>query len=149
MITSTGEALFWENGTAVEDKLKVLSRTYPLAVAGSTLSYEFNSHRAKFTMIFRTLESVSSPVSNAESDPTAFTTEIYYNRELYYPQGMNIEISDEPMFTYKCPADDDNRGVVELVQTTGGKRDVTVTITPCHLSNKHLCSCPFKGDNEN
>ena len=95
-------------------------------------------------MVFRTLETVST----SDCDLTAYTTEIYYNRELYYPQGMNIEISDEYMFTYRCPADDDNRGVVELVQTADGKRDVTVTITPCLVTNEHLCSCPYKIGNQ-
>ena len=109
------------------------------------MSEEFQSPFAKFTLIVQTLETVSTPTLNTDAESTAFTTEIYYNRQLYYPQGMNIEISDDDMFTYECPADDDNRGVVKLVQTTGGKRDVTVTITPCHISNKLTCSCPFKG----
>ena len=116
-------------------------------MAGNTLSYEFNSRRAKFTLVFQSVETVSSSntKTNADNDTTAFTTEIYYNRQLYYPQGMNIEISEDSMFTYKCPTDDDIRSVVELVQREDGKRDITVSITPCHLSNNHRCSCPFKG----
>ena len=116
-------------------------------MAGNTLSYEFNSRRAKFTLVFQSVETVSSSntKTNANNDTTAFTTEIYYNRQLYYPQGMNIEISEDSMFTYKCPTDDDIRSVVELVQHEDGKRDITVSITPCHLSNNHRCSCPFKG----
>lgn len=63
------------SGGRGEIKLNDTSRTYPQAVAGRTKEYRFNKDTHLFTL-------------NYEVDAcTNYTTEIYFNKELHYPNG--------------------------------------------------------------
>ena len=83
-ITTTGsdtEGFWYANGTLQEEKVKALSRTYFQAVQGKPISMKFDNGE-----FFGTFE-LDSKIK--------YPTEIYINRNFYYPNGFLIDISKE------------------------------------------------------
>ena len=83
-ITTTGsdtEGLWYSNGTLQSNKVMALSRTYFQAVQGKPLSIEFNNGT------FQGCYELNSTIK--------YPTEIYFNKELYYPNGFQISVSRE------------------------------------------------------
>lgn len=82
---SSTEALYYANGTVSEQKLNVLSRTYPMATAGILNSYNFDTVTSRFQMNYNITESIKG------------TTDIYFNHELHYPHGALVTINGAPV----------------------------------------------------
>jgi hypothetical protein len=146
--TPEGEALFYTNGTACESKLRALSRTYPRAVAGTTVNFVFDTETAVFTLSYIPLAEISA------SELDALTTEIYFNAQLFYPTGANVElivsstdkyeVDYDSYFSVTCSAVVDGGGIIKILQTSSlpptASISVEVTVLPCE--NKQLqCLC--------
>lgn len=155
-ITPIGESLYTEDGSVSEHKLRILSRTYPMAIAGSDPEYSFNILNGEFSMSY-------TPLSTVESvSLVGRTTEIYVNQQLFYPNGVNVELSDsvENVLSIQCPEKDSN--ILTLIQsdsadaksksysifqkiadyipwTSASAKDFTVKISPCGRLEK--CTC--------
>lgn len=146
--TPLGESLYDSDGEVCQNKLAVLSRTYPQAVAGTLHNYAFNSHTAAFTMSYTPLADLPSGRDGSE----ASTSEVYFNRELFYPHGVKVEITGaaSSVLSVQCPSLlDRGSDVLRLVQTESLSGDaandgqVTVTVSKCSAaaSSKGDCTC--------
>jgi hypothetical protein len=134
-----GESLYNEDGSVVAHKLRILSRTYPQAVAGTITSYHFDPITGAFTMNWGLLSDV--PDATGQSA----TTEIYFNRELYYPHGAHVTITDDATGTANTQTQlhcTHASNIASVIQTTGAVQgnNVTVRIIPC-LPLSEDCSC--------
>ena len=121
--TPSGESLYTNEGDVCMDKLRILSRTYPMAVAGAIGSYDFHLRNAEFNLIYHTA---------ADDDETARTTVIYYNRDVHYPYGVKIETSSAATIT--CDG-----MYANIVHEKGQAIDMTVLMKPCHVAEQ--CAC--------
>lgn len=125
------------DGTVVESKLRVLSRTFPQFTAGTLKNFKFDTATAHFAMTYVPLVTLSA------ADKESRTTVIYYNQELHYQnRGVHVEVklSDasvvaEDVFTVRCSA----ANQVSIVQTAVFEGETTVTLTRC-LTEKCTCS---------
>ncbi len=141
--TPLGESLYDEDGSVCTDKLTVLSRTYPQAVAGTDLSYEFNSRTAAFTLSFVPRAAVS-----ASDDAESLTSTVYFNRELFYPHGVKVALSGaaNSAFSVQCPTVREPDSVVRLLQTASLSTEavgvpVAVALTRCLSAAEEGCTC--------
>ena len=127
------------------DKLRVLSRTYPTAVAGSIVNYSFHSETARFTLTY----SVSP---SASSDPAATTTVIFVNRELFYKQGLRVAVQVQSegvgggegvQVQVQCPskADSSIKLQHQATASSSSSASVQVTITKCMSLLGETCTC--------
>ena len=132
----SGESLYYNNGTVVIEKLKVLSRTYPQIIAGSNLNYHFNPITSKFTMSFHPLEVINGlNVLNTQSI-------IYFNRELYYNHGIQVTFEsqeDEKLFNVSCYLED--AFLLTQISPVASDKVITITATPCELRDQSHCPC--------
>ena len=159
--TPVGEALYNNDGTVVQDKLLVLSRTYPMAVAGNIIAYSFyaeaprlpndhdiNRRNGHFELTYQPW------LSAASADLTSRTTEIYYNSELYYPYGVHVsfDISESnqpyvPVVNANIEVICHSESMILVVHTDkptySTSAEVKVTLTPCLEEHKgtYLCTC--------
>eukprot|EP01036_Dinobryon_divergens_P030515 gene30515-39769_t len=143
-----GESLYNEDGSVCTDKLTVLSRTYPQAVAGSISSYSFQSETARFTLTYSI-----TPSSSSSSDSAATTTAIFVNRELFYKQGLLVAVQvqqeggelaqaqaqTQVQVQVQCPGKADN--TVKLLHQAAAPASVQVTITKCMAVLGETCTC--------
>lgn len=127
----------WPNS----DKLKVLSRSYPQAVAGAVEEYSFNSETGRFVMTYSLLSTLP-----ASSLSFAATTEVFVNRELFYKQGLKVKVTGDQasLLEVRCPVHGEN--VVQLVQKgdasdSGLSPSVRVTIDKCFSLLGETCTC--------
>lgn len=116
--TPSGESLYNNDGSVCEDKVRILSRTYPQAVAGLIHEYNFNLRTAEFSLSYT-------------SQPTQGDTVIYYNRQVHYPTGVVVQVTDG--VSVSC---DDN---MYVTLTHDGQMDIAVTLTPC--VSGQACTC--------
>lgn len=85
------EGLFNPDGTLQDNyKLRALVRTYVQAFQGTPISMSFDAYTGNFSTSFYLKSSIQYP------------TEIFYNSQYYYPQGIDIEINSlsTPSITY-------------------------------------------------
>ncbi len=146
--TPVGESLYDENGEIVMDKLRVLSRSYPQIVAGAVQSYHFNMETAKFDLTFTPLASVSLSSGATAKEAEPYTSELYVNREIYYPHGVSVTFSSQAeIFAVQCSS---GSNVIQLVQQSNSdasapSTDVTVSLAPCGLfgdkETSIACTC--------
>ena len=147
---------FQDDGSVCEHKIRILSRTYPQAVAGSLDSYHFDPVTARFTLKYGLLPAAATAAATtavAEVNATApeglpsegRTSIVYFNRDLYYPHGAMVSVTNtgtnvpSTALTVSCAH---NSELIKLVQpATGGEEAVTVAITPCLLVNLAACTC--------
>lgn len=132
------------------DKLTVLSRTYPTAVAGSIVHYSFHSETARFTLTYSV-----SPSASASSDPAATTTVIFVNRELFYKQGLRVAVQVQSegegggegvQVQVQCPSKADSSIKLQHQATASSSSSSTtasvqVTITKCMSLLGETCTC--------
>lgn len=78
-ITGFGYCIFRENGSIDVSLLQTLSRTYPMAVAGTTHNISYTDATKQFVLKYETSE-ISQP------------TDIYLNEKLNYPNGYNVTV---------------------------------------------------------
>lgn len=138
--TPVGESLYNADGTVVDDKLKVLSRTYPQAVAGSNIEYSFDQVSAHFELSYNLLSALPE-------NELASTTVVYFNRQYHYPFGAQIEVTlagGEAPVEVACGKLLDE-GFVYFKQTdvTDSTDPVSITMTPCTLREMSSCTCKF------
>lgn len=142
-ITPEGEGLFNSDGTVHEDKLRVLSRTYPQALAGSDGSYRFDAATANFQMRFALLSTDASGTVEQLSEEQR-TTEVYVNRPLHYPHGLLVEVSGDgaAALQVQCPktADDDLLRIVQQPEPLLEQLQVEVKISKC-VPLLQKCTC--------
>jgi len=74
----TSESFYDENGDLQIKKVRALSRTYAYAVAGTIIDMNFDSSNGIFNLSFNYDKSITQP------------TEIYLNKEFYYPNGYKL-----------------------------------------------------------
>lgn len=156
--TPEGEGMYQEDGNVCQDKLDVLSRTYPHAVAGQLNEFKFHQHTGKFEMNMTPL----STLPQEGVSTLARTTEIYVNIEQTYKNGVNVEVSGSSpaasaVMSVVCPATykkgDMGGAILQLVQSSAavsaeeGDEDssssITVTITNCGSFPADSCTCKF------
>eukprot|EP01031_Cornospumella_fuschlensis_P028006 gene28006-33819_t len=139
--TPQGESLYNEDGTVCDDKLKILSRTYPQAVAGDIVDYKYTTRNGDFKMTFVPLSQDSLGLSSDETK----VTEIYVNKEMTYPSGLDVQVTSDSdvsqVFEVSCPSPvlKTGKNIVRIKQLTGFSAEVTVEIKVCRLTGS--CSC--------
>lgn len=156
-MTPEGETLYNGDGTINEHKLRILSRTYPQAVAGTIQSYNFDIHSANFTLKFTPKSALP------EGDRFSASSIIYFNRELYYQHGVHVSITslpppsssasavesanqqiqqlsllsnDELSFSVTCV----DNNILEIVQLVSLTNDVKIDLMPC-TTRQQDCTC--------
>eukprot|EP01038_Epipyxis_sp_PR26KG_P014384 gene14384-19301_t len=142
--TPQGESLFEADGSVCEDKIKVLSRTYPQAVAGKIVNYSFDRVSSLFHMDYYATTS-TGPSSTSQ------TSEIYFNRDLYYPHGVRVTVNVEDGQTNAidvvCPSiKDSTKGsnIIHLVNSNNVNSSllISVELAKCGLADKSdSCTC--------
>lgn len=132
------------------DKLKVLSRTYPMATAGTLVSYEFNYHTLDFNMEYTPLAVLNNgtPGTANGDDDKAHTTEIFYNKDTFYTNGINVEVTGALATSMKviCPKIiGGSHSIVSIVQTAAiteaDTGNTKVKISACRNPIAALCTC--------
>lgn len=103
---------YYENFTYKSDFIKVLSRTYAQAVAGTTINMRFEPETADFILTYQACAKCGE-------------TEIYLNENLHYEGGFEVSINDKN-FEWLQPQK--NRVHVKATREDGEGKEVTVTI---------------------
>ncbi len=140
--TPEGESLYQGDGTVCLHKLKILSRTYPQATAGTLGPYSFDPLTGHFAMGWTQLPS-SSIANDVTKADVARTTVLYINRELFYSHGANVLITNNvdgsvvDNMTVQCSH---LTNAIQLTQSSLGGGDVTVVVSACHVGSDS-CNC--------
>lgn len=100
------ESLYDGDGRLETAKLKLLSRTYAQAIAGTPVRMDFDSAHATFELEFN-------------ASVTSAPTEIYLNEAMYYPKGYRTEVEPSDCFHMEKHA---NRVLLHLVLAQGNER---------------------------
>lgn len=149
--TPEGESLYNADGTVCDDKLKVLSRTYPQATAGRLDAFHYGVETRRFTMTYAPYG--ASDFATKAADKVALTTEIYTNRAMSYEHGVHVTLKSSggdadtatlAALSVQCPAVlSKDKNHLQIVQTAAVADDVTVTveITPCTMLTMSSCTC--------
>lgn len=113
------------------DKVKALSRTYPQAIAGNSVTYNFNMYNSEFDMNY----SASSLNSNAN-------TIIYFNAISYYFNGVAIEVivPDEYKNQITFKVNEGKYIAITSTFTTTDQVPVQVKVSECSDSNPTPCA---------
>jgi endoglycosylceramidase len=92
------EGIFLDDGQPQEYKIKALTRTSIQSYQGTPISGYFDASSSTYVGSFIYDKNIDAP------------TIIYYHRELFYPNGHNIEITDEKnnQINYTVDSDVDN-----------------------------------------
>ncbi|EFA75181.1 hypothetical protein PPL_11255 [Heterostelium album PN500] len=109
---SYGHLFFNESGEPDWTRVKLFSRTYAQAVAGTTINSQFDSTTAKFSLSYTINPACKLP------------TEIYLNEALYYPNGYSVEFIPQLYANYTSTT---NRIFVNHIIDTS--QELTVLIT--------------------
>lgn len=153
--TPEGEALYLNNGTVAQDKLRVLSRTYPEMVAGTLLDYHFH---VELTGLFSMNYQPWAGTTSTSANPLSRVSTVYYNEELYYPKGVHVQLTYSDVVSGKkidesalpegtaIHVECFNHRNINLVHTastaeTAKNIAVKVLLSPCVESNRLTCSC--------
>ncbi len=143
--TPQGESLYQDDGSVCMDKLNVLSRTYPQAVAGNIQEYSYNVQTKDFELKF-------NPVSGdsfTEVGSKGHQSVVYVNKEMTYPHGFEVLIdvdgieNTESFIGVKCPTLTSPNWVYLTQNTASTNADalVTLTIKPCNPLDGNTCTC--------
>ena len=76
-----GEGFYYKNGTLQTEKVKGLSRSYPMEINGDPLYYKFDVGSGEFSMEYL--------YGGVEGVPT----KIYFNSEMIYKGGIEVKLS--------------------------------------------------------
>ena len=79
---------YYDNFTAKDDYIKVVSRTYAQAVSGRTKSMKFDSSTRDFNLVF-------------EACAECGETEIYLNEDMHYEGGFDVDVNDVSLEWYQ------------------------------------------------
>lgn len=115
------DPLFDRHGKLQVRKLKMLSRTYPAAVAGTPTRIDFFARTGAFELHF--IGNVTGP------EDEAAITEVYLNEELHYPAGYKVSVTPTDCVSVRKP--EINRLELCLDRACIGKM-VKVKITANH-----------------
>lgn len=83
------EGLWSTDGVLDVAKLRLLSRTYPVAVAGATRTVSFDPVSAAFLLSFAANPAITAP------------TIVFLNRKLFYPRGATVAVSPAGSLTWR------------------------------------------------
>jgi len=146
--TPSGESLFDSDGKPSIEKLGILTRPYPSAIAGNLISFDFDDKRANLFVLKYSL--LANPALTSSSyDLDNATTVIRFNADMHYPRGLFISIagSGATSVSFQCI----DRSSINLVQTALPPLDssiesslsleVEVSISADCIGGK--CSCAF------
>jgi endoglycosylceramidase len=111
--TGSHDSGLWPPSAATPPMLEVLSRTYPVAVAGTPTATTFDPTTARFSLTFRSDPDITAP------------TVIFVPVALHYPDGYCARASGARITSAPGAADVDVRNGQKAA-------DVTVTIAPGH-----------------
>jgi hypothetical protein len=131
-----------------QNKLEVLSRTYPQIVAGTIVDYSYQVKTRAFALQFHPWSGDQFTQAKEEGRKS----EVYVNRELSYPHGLAVAVtaSDSSdvstVLSYKCPSPLEkalNYNLLEVTQVGAADPAVTykVEVHACTPLNKDQCSC--------
>jgi endoglycosylceramidase len=142
--TPQGESLYNEDGTPCENKLKVLSRSYPQATAGHLVQYRYNIETQQFHMQYE-------PYSNAsvfnEIGSTGRTTQIYLVRGTVSTlTGIKVTVSSSvenssnlQNLNIVCPTvADHNHLQIAQTQAFSDVETISIDVTACLIGD---CTC--------
>ena len=87
--TPSGESLFNNDGTPATEKLDVLTRPYPSAIAGTLQSYEFGKTQQQFVLKYGLLQGEALPASG----PEAATTVVRLHSAMHFPRGLSVTVT--------------------------------------------------------
>ncbi|KAL4454600.1 hypothetical protein ABPG74_021805 [Tetrahymena malaccensis] len=102
---------YYNNGTVVYQAVHNVARTYATAIAGQTILSYFNTTSGDYTLQYYMCVECGQ-------------TEINYNSEHYYPNGLNIEISGNAKYTSQ-----EGKVVVSPNSNSKSSEIITVKIT--------------------
>jgi len=113
--------IFWDsNGDAIIDHVKLFSRPYPIATAGTPYSIEFNTETRIFTYLFEANASITSP------------TDIFVP-PLWYPAGgYQIQTSENLSYT----VDDTNPSIIHVTATASEIKYSFFQISPMKIKTE-------------
>merc|ERR1712137_355098 len=111
-----GAESFYINGTLDVPKVTALVRTYAPTIAGTPVQHVFDPETSIFTLQF-----------NVTADTTTQSSEIYYNPQYVYPNGISLVTNGPVKSSSSIQAN--GLGVVVL-QNTGTVGTVSVTLSP-------------------
>lgn len=129
--TPVGESLFNNDGTPAVEKLSILTRPYPSAIAGSLSSYSFDTKEG--------LKLSYSLLKKLPSNQEAATSVINMNKAMHFPQGLSISVtgSGAANTIVRCV---DNSSI-EIVQTAGVDGEGAVDVTISSSCSDSGCTC--------
>lgn len=155
-ITPEGESMYGADGEVSKHKLRVLSRSYPQATAGTLQSFDFSSLTGSLSMTYNLLTALDNADTAPAADADAASTEIFLNRDIFYSNGINIELSGDgaAAVSFECPAvasaNSDDAAVYNILklqqmEPSADAAAVTVQVSACHgpgMLPGNKCSCP-------
>jgi len=109
--TGFSNSFFFENGSLDYDVIKAVSRSYPMAVSGKTLSIIYIDRTAHFNLEYETNTAIKQP------------TEIYLNEKLNYPKGYTVDLFPGGVATWNTTT---NR---VFVWTKPGNNKIPLSVT--------------------
>ena len=153
--------MFDTDGSVNADKLRVLSRSYPQATAGTLLGYKFHSQTGAFSMTYRPIMEINEEKGTNEDE---LTTIIYLNMPVHYPKGARVIVTTngDAAVTVKCPDNSNGTssdGLLRLIQIQDSKAHsgnelnadivTSVVVSRCGAKDNLLsdlsqdCTCPY------
>jgi hypothetical protein len=123
-----------------------------MATAGILHGYNFEPESASFQLTYSLVQASASVEKKnwegereGESLPEpSLTSEIFINRELYYPHGASVSVSGagSDVVNIVCSSDSNMITIVQNDLSSSSDPEVTVSITPCGDSGGQVtCNC--------
>eukprot|EP00164_Ancoracysta_twista_P002135 GFYU01002818.1.p1 GENE.GFYU01002818.1~~GFYU01002818.1.p1 ORF type:complete len:519 (-),score=171.59 GFYU01002818.1:109-1665(-) len=113
--TGYSQSLWSINGTFNEALARVISRTYPQAIAGTAQSFKFVEETSAFELQYLIKSDATMP------------TEIFVHQEYHYPNGMTVTLEPANVATYEV------KGRIVVIHHNSG----VVDGTPLNVTIEH------------
>jgi len=113
-ITGDCGGIYNADGSKNMERVRSLSRTYPQAVAGRTKNYSFDNNSSIFELEYEICESCGE-------------TEIYFNQDLRYTTGFNLQFNNESLVNW----DIKEKNKIHISHLQGSdKQSLKLTLSP-------------------
>jgi len=134
--TPSGESLFNDDGTPAKEKLDILTRPYPAAIAGKLESYAFFDANNAFVLKYSLLTTL--PPDSGMVAPTI----VRLNAAAHYPHGLSVVVTGPGAgsLTFQC-VDISTLLLMQVAAVTAAAAAVEVTLSGDCVGEK--CSCLF------
>lgn len=142
--TPVGESLFNNDGSPSVEKLNILTRPFPSAIAGHLGSFGFEAAAngvSVFTLEYSLLTAVAPGAGDSAS--ISSTTIINLNGPMHFPKGLLASVSGPgaAKLTVSCV----DASHIQLVQSSNAStpEEATVTVTLSSDCQGKSCTCAF------